>query len=90
MGANESTSVYLLPRLTHTFHEQYPGVKIEVTSGHSDELLLKLQERSLDLALLTHLPEEHELETRLIMRDELVLIVSPRHRLARAENAQVA
>jgi DNA-binding transcriptional LysR family regulator len=89
IGANESTSVYLLPRLTHTFHERYPEVKIEVTCGHSEELVLKLRERSVDLALLAHLPEEHELETRLIMRDELVLIVSPRHRLACAENAHL-
>lgn len=89
IGANESTSVYLLPRLTQVFHEQYPSIKIDVTTGHSDELLSGLGERRLDIALLAHLPDEHELETRLIMRDELVLIVSPRHRLAQAENVQV-
>jgi DNA-binding transcriptional LysR family regulator len=89
IGANESTSVYLLPRLTQAFHEQYPDIKIEVTCEHSEELLSQMQARRLDLALLAYLPEDHDLEARLIMRDELVLIVSPRHRLALASNVQV-
>ena len=89
IGANESTSVYLLPRLTQTFHEEYPEIKIEVTCGHSEFLLAGLYERRLDLALLAHLPEEHGLETRLIMSDELVLIVSPRHRFSQAAQIQV-
>jgi DNA-binding transcriptional LysR family regulator len=89
IGANESTSVYLLPRLTKTFHEEYPDLKIEVVSGHSDQLLDQLHERRLDLALLAQLPEQHELETRLIMRDELVLIVNPSHRLVHSEGTHV-
>lgn len=82
VGANESTSVYLLPGVTRAFHEQYPEVKIEVTCKHSGQLLVDLYERRLDLALLAHFPQEHELDARLIMHDELVLIVSPNHRLA--------
>jgi DNA-binding transcriptional LysR family regulator len=89
IGANESTSVYLLPQLTQLFHEQHPEIKIEVTVGHSEDLLTQLRERRLDLALLAHLPDEHEMEIRLIMRDELVLIVSPKHRLAKASSVHV-
>lgn len=89
IGANESTSIYLLPRLTQAFHEQYPDIKIEVTCEHSEELLSQMQARRLDLALLAHLPEDHNVEARLIMRDELVLIVSPRHRLALASQVRV-
>jgi DNA-binding transcriptional LysR family regulator len=89
IGANESTSAYLLPRFTQAFYEQYPGIKIEVTCGNSEELLADLQARRLDLALLAYLPEEHDLEVRLIMRDELVSIVSPRHRLALANKVRI-
>jgi len=89
IGANESTSVYLLPRLTQAFHEQHPDIKIEVSCGNSEELLAEMQARRLDLALLAYLPEDHDLEARLITRDELVLIVSPRHRLALRSNVRV-
>lgn len=89
IGANESTSVYLLPRLTQTFHEQYPDIQIEVSCEHSEALLTEMKARRLDLALLAYLPDDHNLEARLIMRDELVLIVSPRHRLALAKKVLI-
>jgi len=89
IGANESTSVYLLPRLTQAFHDKHPEIKIEVACAHSEELLSQMRARRLDLALLAHLPEDHQVEARLIMRDELVVIVSPRHRLALAPTVRV-
>ena len=89
IGANESTSIYLLPRLTQAFHEKYPDIQIEVVCEHSEELLSEMRARRLDLALLAYLPEDHNVEARLIMRDELVLIVSPRHRFALAPEVQI-
>jgi len=84
IGANESTSVYLLPKITQAFHEQYPDIKIEVICGHSDALLTDMQAHRLDLAMLACLPDDHNLDARLIMHDKVVLIVRPGHRLALA------
>jgi len=89
IGANESTSVDLLPKLIRDFHEKYPEITIELTCGHSDELVAELQARRLDLALLAHLPEDHNVEARVITNDELVVIVSPRHRLAHAGHIRI-
>jgi DNA-binding transcriptional LysR family regulator len=89
IGANESTSVYLLPQLTQAFHEQYPDIQIEVSCENSEALLSEMQARRLDLALLAYLPDDHNVEARLIMRDELVLIVSPRHRFALAPKVEI-
>lgn len=89
IGATESTCVYLLPKITQVFQQQHPGITIEVTCGHSEELLYEFQEHRLDLAMLAYLPEHNNLEVRLIKRDELVLIVSPDHRLALAEHVEI-
>jgi len=89
IGANESTSVYLLPKLIRAFHEKYPEIKIDLTCGHSDELLAEIEARRLDLALLAHLPDDHNVEARIITTDELVVIVSPRHRLAHAGHVRI-
>ena len=62
IGANESTNSYLLPELTHVFHERYPNIKIEVVCEHTDGLIRQLKERRLDLGLLAYLPVEHGLE----------------------------
>ncbi len=82
IGANESTNSYLLPQLTQVFHHRYPNIKIEAVCQHTNGLIRQLKERRLDLALLAYLPEGHDLEARPLLRDEVVLITSPRHHLA--------
>src|SRR5688572_26341743 len=82
IGANESTSLYLLPQIILGFREQYPRIKIEVFRQFSAKLPFDVRQRNLDIAILSFLPEETDLETTLIMRDKLVLIASPEHHLA--------
>lgn len=89
VGANESTSVYLLPAIARAFHERHPAVTLEIVCQHSDRLLVDLKARKLDLALLAYSPEDDELATRAIMRDRVVMVASPQHRLAKASRPHV-
>jgi DNA-binding transcriptional LysR family regulator len=82
IGANESTSLYVLPNLILAFRKQYPEIKIEVFRQLSARLPNDLRQRNLDLALLSFVPEDSDLEATPIMRDELVLILGPQHHLA--------
>ena len=82
LGTHESLSLYLLPSLMHTFNEAHPGVKTEVVCSNSERLLEALANGTIELALLGDAPDEPQLERHFIMRDELVLITSPGHRLA--------
>lgn len=89
IGANESTSLYLLPQLILEFRERYPDIKVEVSRHLSARMPHELRQRNLDLAILSFLPEETDLEATPIMRDELALIVSPQHRLASQERVHI-
>lgn len=89
IGANESTSLYLLPQIILGFREQYPRIKIEVFRQFSARLPLEVRQRVLDIAILSFLPEETDLETTLIMRDKLVLIASPEHQMAREKSVHI-
>jgi DNA-binding transcriptional LysR family regulator len=89
VGANESVSLYLLPTITSCFQKNYPNVKIEVRCHNSDNLLQDLKERKLDIALLSHLPEDSDYDATPIMHDEQVLITSPEHHLANRTDASM-
>jgi DNA-binding transcriptional LysR family regulator len=89
IGANESTSLYLLPRLILAFREKHPKVKIEVFRQVSARLPHELRQRNMDFAIISFLPEENDLEAIPIMRDQLVLIASPEHALARQERVHI-
>ena len=63
IGAGPATSVYLLPGLLRKYRRAFPKVDMFVETGNSPALIEKLQEGSLDLALLasSNLPEEPNL-----------------------------
>lgn len=82
IGANESVSLHLLPKLAQAFLSEHSGVRMEVKCDRSKSLLAELKDRNLDLALLSFRPEDKELDSKFVMQDELVLITSPTHPFA--------
>ena len=89
LGTHESVSLYLLPSLMRTFNEAHPGVKIELVCGNSERLLTALANGTIELAFVGDAPDEPQLERHFIMRDELVLITSTRHRFASCKQVHV-
>ena len=82
VGANESTSLYLLPELILQFRENHPKVKVEIFRQVSHRLPREVLERNIDFALMASQPTDRELESFPVLNDELVLIMSPKHHLA--------
>lgn len=83
IGANESTNLYLLPKMILAFRERYPDIKVEVFRSSSVQLPGEIKERNLDFGIVAFDPVDDELESFPILEDELVLILPPHHRLAR-------
>jgi DNA-binding transcriptional LysR family regulator len=89
VGANESTSLYFLPELILGFREKYPAVKVEIYGHVSSRLPRELLERNIDFGLMAFEPVDRELEAFPVLKDELVLIMSPKHRLAGRSSVRV-
>lgn len=89
IGANESTSLYFLPELILAFRRRHPKVKVEITRGVSERLPRELLERNIDLALMAYEPTDAGLTSFPVLRDELVLIMSPKHHLAARDSVTV-
>jgi DNA-binding transcriptional LysR family regulator len=89
VGANESTSLYLLPELILKFREQHPEVKVEIFRYVSSRLPREVLERNLDFALMASEPADRDLEAFPLLKDELVLIMSPKHQLATRPSVKI-
>jgi len=89
VGANESTSLYLLPELILAYREQHPNVKVEIFRHVSSRLSRELLERNIDIALMAFEPVDRELEAFPVLKDELVLIMSPTHALAGRSSVKI-
>jgi DNA-binding transcriptional LysR family regulator len=89
IGANESTSLYLLPHVILDFRRKHPQVKVEIFRHVSEHLPREVLDRNVDFAVLAFQPVDNDLKCFPILKDELVLIMSPAHPLANRESVSV-
>jgi DNA-binding transcriptional LysR family regulator len=82
LAANESVSLYVLPPLLRAFRRAYQSIKIEVIHSPSSGIPALLLDQDVDFGFLSYPPVHKDLTTRLLFRDELVLVLFPGHPLA--------
>lgn len=88
IGANESTSLYLLKHITKYRH-LYPKVKIQVRRSLSSRIPSQLTDGDLELGVISYDPEDDHLESHVIYTDHLSFVVSPQHRFAGREEVSI-
>ena len=89
IGANESTSLYVLPPVLVEYRRLYPEIKIEVYRNLSERIPGEVLERNLDFGFLSFDPLHPALQSMEVYRDELAFVVHPLHRLAKRESVTV-
>ena len=89
LGVNESSIHALMPVLTR-YLRLYPDVHLSVRRTFSRDIPSELLNYRLDLGVASFIPREPQLAAVKIFRDELTLVISPRHKLAKASRANLA
>lgn len=91
IGAQESQCTYRLPPILKEFKNQFPNVKLIFKPAHSDEIAKEeLLNGNLDLAFIMDIPKPKDsLITEELIQDELRLVASPSHRLAKKSNVTI-
>lgn len=89
IGANESTSLYLLPHLILDYRARYPDVMVEIFRQPSERLPREVLDHNVDFALLAFEPVDSDLESFAVLQDELVLIMNPEHPMATLQSVKV-
>jgi DNA-binding transcriptional LysR family regulator len=89
VGANESTSLYFLPKIILAFRQQHPQIKVEVYRTFSERLPREIKEHRVDFGLLSFDPQDRELAAVPVLEDELVLILNPGHPLVQKPKVTV-
>jgi DNA-binding transcriptional LysR family regulator len=82
LGAAPAISTYVLPDLLVRFEAANPDVRLSVRTGHSEQILEMAVRGDIEVGLVREL-HHPALETLHLYDDELVLVVEPRHPIAR-------
>lgn len=88
ISANEHTVFYLLPVIAE-FRRQHPLIKIEVQRGVASRIPKQITAREVELGVISFAPKDATLRAVPVLTDELVLIVSPAHPLAKQKRTSI-
>jgi DNA-binding transcriptional LysR family regulator len=81
IGANESTTLYLLQHIER-YRALYPKVKLQVRRSLSSKIPAELIDGNLELGVISYESRDERLTSKVIFTDSLAFVVSPEHRLA--------
>lgn len=81
LAANEYTCLYLLPVLD-AFRRSYPHLKVAVQRSLASRIPDDVLQHAVEIGILTFRPDDPQIRSFVVYRDELVCIVGPQHALA--------
>jgi LysR family transcriptional regulator, hydrogen peroxide-inducible genes activator len=85
LGALPTIAPYFLPDIIRSFREKHPGVELIIHEETTQQLLRNLEEKELDLALISDAPPNPRIEIQQLFTEELLLCLPTSHPLVRQE-----
>jgi len=79
MAASQTVGNYWLPPLVHRYQSLYPGIKLSLRIGNTEQVAAWVIEGIVDLGVIEGKLDEPALVIQPIADDELVLVVGARH-----------
>lgn len=86
VGASTTIAEYMLPRLLGDFKAKYPQVHARLTVANSETIEHKVADHTLDVGLIEAPSQTPALTSTVCCNDELVVICSPRHEIAKMDS----
>ena len=88
IAANEYTCLYLLPLLDE-YRRQNPLIKVAVQRALASRIPDEVLIHSVEIGVLSFRPEDAQVESVVVYRDELSLVMNPQHPLANAGEVSI-
>ena len=88
LAANEYTCLYLLPLLDE-FRKQNPRIKLAVQRALASRIPDEVLMHTVEMGVLSFRPDDPQVRSIVVYRDELAFVVNPRHALAGAGKVSI-
>lgn len=82
VGMTPELCTYMLPYIYPNFAGLYPNIKLRFVEGNDQELKDQLDDKRLDIAFTTSLPEHDSATAKVFMTDTIILAAPETHRLS--------
>jgi LysR family transcriptional regulator, hydrogen peroxide-inducible genes activator len=85
LGALPTIAPYFLPEIILSFRQKHPGVELIIHEETTEQILHNLEEKELDVALISDAPANPRIEIHQLFTEELLLCLPISHSLVRQE-----
>jgi DNA-binding transcriptional LysR family regulator len=89
IAAHESAAVYLLPAALRHYLRRFPDIKVGIYRSRLAEIPRQVVDREMHVGFVKEEPPFKELTCVQVHTDQMVLVASPNHRLARRTDATI-
>lgn len=89
IGASTTISEYMLPALLGEFNSQNPDVRLRLRVSNTEGIVSMVENNVIDLGVVEGLVNNKNLLVEVCRKDDLVLIVPPKHALADRKNVKL-
>ncbi len=86
LGTSNTVGIYVLPKHLGVFKEMFPKAEISLTILNRSEAVEQCLSGELDFAFLQDPPKHPDLQAEFFMKDELVIVCSPKHHWAKKDH----
>jgi DNA-binding transcriptional LysR family regulator len=83
VGASTTIAEFLLPRILGEFKSKFPNVRPRLIVANSESIETRVAEHTIDIGFIESPSHQPNLQTETCCEDELQVICSPKHPLAR-------
>jgi len=83
LGCIPTIAPYLLPELITEFRNHYPGVQLEIIEDTTENLALRLEDGTLDVAIMSTCNRSPTLKPYPLGKEALLLLLPKKHRFAK-------
>jgi DNA-binding transcriptional LysR family regulator len=90
VAASTTAGIYVVPRVLGAFHRAYPGIGLSLDVLNRFAVQQRLLAGEFDVAIMGLIEDPHDLEIAHFLPNDLVVIASPRHPLARRRSIPLA
>jgi len=90
LGASTTVAEFFLPQILGEFKARHPLVRARMTVGNSETIVTRVAEHSLDLGLIESPAQLNGVQTEVCCDDVMVMICSPRYKLAKSRKVSPA
>jgi DNA-binding transcriptional LysR family regulator len=90
IGASFTIGEYILPSLLHDLQTNYPELELHVMIGNTEEIVQSVKLFQVDVGLIEGHTNEKEISVNAFMQDELFVVSSIKHELARKKEVTMS